>query len=101
MLTQLLDRVRGYPGLEQVSLACLSHKKPHAGSIALWVSSCMDMRSMRSKSVRPMWMKSIECCGCRSRPQRKAWTEGREPSATEAEQQMAERVQAAFQLHIS
>ena len=32
------------------------------------------MRSMRSKSVRPMWMKSIECCGCRS-PQRKAWTE--------------------------
>src|SRR5215475_11488838 len=35
----------------------------------------MDMRSMPSKSVRLMWMKSIECCGCRSRFQRKAWTE--------------------------
>src|SRR5262245_3878421 len=34
-------------------------------------------------------MKNTECCGCTSRPLRKAWTKGRESAAPETQQQMA------------
>jgi hypothetical protein len=34
--------------------ACLSDKKPRAGSIALWGSRCMGMSNTRSKSARSM-----------------------------------------------